>query len=238
MMDFVLVHGGGHGGWCWARLAPLLEAAGHRVWAPTLTGLAERAGELSADTGLDTHIDDVVRVIEGEDLRGVVLVGHSYGGMVVTGVADRVPDRLAWLTFLDAPQPRDGESLAGISPGLAERIGGDEPVCGVPVALTPSVAQCAMFGLTAPADVAWAMAHLTPHPVKAFTDALRLRDEAAMLAVPRATIDCTALLANRPAGLQARARECARQWQVDAPHDLMITHPAEVAACLLALAAA
>ncbi|MDE2404016.1 MAG: alpha/beta hydrolase [Sphingomonadales bacterium] len=236
MSTFVLVHGGGHGGWCWDLLVPLLEAAGHRVLAPTLTGLAERAGELTAETGLDTHIADVVRLFEEEDLRDAILVGHSYGGMVVTGAADRVASRVGWLVYLDAPQPRDGEALASISPGLAERIATIDLEHGIPVALRPSPEQCAMFGLTDPAHVDWALARLTPHPRKAFTDPLVLTDPVRLLALPRATIDCTALLLHRPAILQERARECRRQWRIDAPHDLMITHPAEVAACLLELA--
>jgi hypothetical protein len=91
---YVLVHGGAHGGWCYGRVAPLLRAAGHEVFAPTLTGVGERAHLLSPDIDLDTHIQDVVQVLRYEDLRDVILVGHSYGGMVITGVADRARGRV------------------------------------------------------------------------------------------------------------------------------------------------
>ena len=94
MATYVLVHGGGHGGWCYQRVAPRLRNAGHEVYTPTLTGLGERSHLLSADVDLDMHITDVTAVLHYEDLRDVILVGHSYGGMVVTGVADRASDRV------------------------------------------------------------------------------------------------------------------------------------------------
>ena len=95
MSTFVLVHGAWQGGWCWQRTAPLLERAGHEVHTPTLTGLSNTAHLLSPAVGLDTHIEDIVSYIEAYDLSEVTLVGHSYGGQVITGVADRIPDRLA-----------------------------------------------------------------------------------------------------------------------------------------------
>ena len=115
MATFVLVHGAWHGGWCWQKVIPFLEAAGHEVYAPTLTGLAERASELSPDVGLDTHIQDVVGLLEEKNLHGVILVGHSYGGMVITGVVDQVPERIAHLVYLDTFVPRDGESMVNVS---------------------------------------------------------------------------------------------------------------------------
>src|SRR5262245_7237499 len=111
MATYVLVHGGGHGGWCYQPVARLPAAEGHTVYAPTLTGVGERAHLLSAAVDLDMHIGDVVAVLHYEDLRDVVLVGHSYGGMVITGVADRVPDRIGDLVYLDAATPKNGESL-------------------------------------------------------------------------------------------------------------------------------
>src|SRR4051794_36628721 len=105
MATFVLVHGGSHGGWCWTKLTPLLRTAGHDVFAPTLTGLGERVHLLSRDVGLSTHITDITHVLEYEDLRDVVLVGHSYAGMVITGVAAQIPDRLRHLVYLDACFP-------------------------------------------------------------------------------------------------------------------------------------
>src|SRR5919202_1722005 len=108
---FVLVHGAWHGGWCCRRLIPLLRDAGHEVYAPTLTGLGERSHLLSPAIDLETHVRDVTGVLEYEELTGVVLVGHSYGGMVITGVAEDAAPRLAHLVYLDAFLPRDGECL-------------------------------------------------------------------------------------------------------------------------------
>src|SRR5262245_27897653 len=108
MSTYVLVHGGGHGGWCWQRLARLLRAEGHEVYTPTLTGLGERAHLLSPHIDLDTHIADVVGVLKYEGLTNVILVGHSYGGMVITGVADRALAHVGHLVFLDASIPYDG----------------------------------------------------------------------------------------------------------------------------------
>src|SRR5215469_17869226 len=100
------------------KVIPFLEAAGHAVFAPTLTGLAERAAELSPEVGLDTHIQDIVGLLVDKDLHGVILVGHSYGGMVITGVVDAVPERIAHLVYLDTFVPRDGEAMVDVSPRL------------------------------------------------------------------------------------------------------------------------
>ena len=116
MATFVLAHGAWHGGWCWRKIIPFLEAASHQVYAPSLTGLAERASLLTPDIGLDTHIQDIVGVLEEKNLHDVILVGHSYGAMVITGAVDQVPERIAHLVYLDTFVPRDGESLAASSP--------------------------------------------------------------------------------------------------------------------------
>ncbi|MFP5460645.1 MAG: alpha/beta fold hydrolase [Gammaproteobacteria bacterium] len=104
---FVLVHGAWHGGWCWAEVAARLQSAGHRVFAPTLTGLADRAHLFGAQVGLPTHVEDVTRLIEWERLDGCVLVGHSYAGNVVSGVADRLRERVGHYVYLDAVVPPD-----------------------------------------------------------------------------------------------------------------------------------
>src|SRR3954454_23529514 len=109
-VTFLLVHGAWHGGWCWKNLTPLLRSAGHQVLTPTLTGLGDRAHLLSAEVDLTTHITDVSAVLEYEDLRDVVLVGHSYGGMVIAGVAERARARVAQLVYLDAFLPEDGKA--------------------------------------------------------------------------------------------------------------------------------
>ncbi len=115
MATFVLVHGAWGGGWVWKRVAPLLRAQGHEVFTPTLTGLGERVHLARPEVNLDTHIQDIVNLLQYEDLEGIVLVGWSYGGLVVTGVLDAVPERLAHVVHLDAEVPRDGESEFDIS---------------------------------------------------------------------------------------------------------------------------
>src|SRR5947208_13380542 len=111
MATFVIVHGAWGGAWSWNRIVvPLLRRRGHAVYAVTLTGLGERTHLASPDVTLDTHIQDVVNVLFYEDLTDVILVGHSYGGNVITGVADRDPDRLQQLVYLDAATPSDGQS--------------------------------------------------------------------------------------------------------------------------------
>src|SRR6185312_289139 len=115
-LNFVLVHGAWHGGWCWKRVSPLLRALGHEVFTPTLTGLGERQHLMSPEVGLDTHIKDVLGVLEYEDLHDVILVGHSYAGMVIAGVAEKAAERIAHLVYLDAFVPADGKSLADYQP--------------------------------------------------------------------------------------------------------------------------
>jgi pimeloyl-ACP methyl ester carboxylesterase len=110
MATIVLVHGAWGGGWAWKHVASPLRLHGHEVFTPTLTGLGERVHLASPSTDLDTHIQDIVNLLLYEDLRNVVLVGWSYGGMVITGVLDRIPQRLAHVVYLDAEVPRDGES--------------------------------------------------------------------------------------------------------------------------------
>ena len=111
MSIFVLVHGAWHGGWCYKRVAQLLRKAGHEVYTPTLTGVGERVHLMTPAVTLDTHIQDILNVIRFEELADVVLCGHSYGGMVITGVADKVPDKIRSLVYLDAFVPNRGESL-------------------------------------------------------------------------------------------------------------------------------
>jgi pimeloyl-ACP methyl ester carboxylesterase len=114
--NFVLVHGAWHGGWCWRRVADRLHAKGHRAFTPTLTGVGDRSHLLAESVTLSTHVTDVVNLIRWEELKDVVLVGHSYGGMVVTGVADKVSERIASLVYLDAFVPESGQSMQDLRP--------------------------------------------------------------------------------------------------------------------------
>ena len=114
MATYVICPGCWDGGWQWKEVAALLRGAGHEVYTPTYTGLGERSHLLSRDIDLDTHIQDIVMVLQYEDLKDVILVGHSYGGMVITGVAEKAADSLAHLVYLDAVVPQDGQSLANM----------------------------------------------------------------------------------------------------------------------------
>jgi pimeloyl-ACP methyl ester carboxylesterase len=120
MTDYVLIHGAWHGSWCWARVRRLLAAGAHGVFTPTLTGVGERSHLLSRDVGLDTHIADVANLMIWENLRDVVLVGHSYSGFVARHVADRMPDRIRSLIYLDAFVPENGKTLFDYLPDNGE----------------------------------------------------------------------------------------------------------------------
>jgi pimeloyl-ACP methyl ester carboxylesterase len=109
---FVLVHGGWHGGWCWRRVADLLEKKGHKVFAPTMTGLGERSHLLDAKINLATHVTDIVNVVKWEELSDIVLVGHSYGGLIISGVAEQMREAIGSIVFLDAFVPESGDSVA------------------------------------------------------------------------------------------------------------------------------
>jgi len=234
---FVLVHGGGHGAWCWERLTPLLREAGHQVHTPVLTGVGERFAEVTPDTSLSTHIADVVALIEDDDLTDVVLVGHSYGCMVITGVAGRIPGRIAELVFLDGPHPRYGETLADASPGMREVLGPQvREIDGVKLCLFPDDRTMDIYGLRKPEDVEWARRHLTPHPWNCFVEPLDLEDDAGMRAISRTSIDCLESGARRDPVMNERAKLADRCLEIDTGHDLMITEPRKLADMLLQIA--
>lgn len=199
MASYVLVHGGGHGGWCWQRVARLLRAEGHEVHTPTLTGLGERGHLLTPDVGLATHIADVSNLLTHEDLREVILVGHSYGGVVIAGVAGRVPDRIGQLVYLDAAVIEDGESLAGNTPALMDLHAAQSRVIdGVDLVLWPEdAASRAIYGIEDDADWAWMLPRLRPHPWRTMTDRLQVADPGAAAKIPKTMINCRGTLAKR-----------------------------------------
>lgn len=238
MATFVLVHGGGHGGWCYAKVKRRLERAGHEVFAPSLTGLAERAHLLSPAVDLRLHVDDVVRLLHYWDLRDVVLVGHSYGGMVITGVADRAVDRVGKLVYLDAANPRNHQSLVDVAGPVIEAVRPmGATVDGVELVLLPAPGAGAFYGVTDPDDLAWMDERLTGHPWRCFEQKLDLRDEDALWAIPQYHIVCESTVATRDPALIRRAREEGRFWSVHTGHDLMITEPDAVAQALAEVAA-
>lgn len=233
---YVLVHGGGHGGWCYQPLARIVRSHGHAVHAPTLTGLGERAHLLSSAIDLDLHIEDIVQVLEYEDLRNVILVGHSYGGMVITGVADRAADRIGHLVFLDAATPRNGESLVDIAgPFMMAARAQGRIVDGVELVLFPGTDPLHYYGVKDPGQIEWMKPRLTPHPWKCFEQKLRLDHEAEIRRIPQTHIVCTSTLPGRNRA-QLEALSGGRLWDIDTGHDLMITEPQAVAGMLLRLA--
>lgn len=168
---FVLVHGAWSGGWCYGKVAALLRARGHTVFTPTLTGQGERSHLLTAGVNLTTHITDVVNVVHYEGLGEIVLAGHSYGGMVASGVADRIADRVAALVYLDAFLPEDGQSLFDINiPANTQRFVANAGNHGG-LAVPPPPAS--FFNVNA-ADAARVDALATPFPLAAMAERLSL----------------------------------------------------------------
>ena len=237
MATYVLVHGGGHGAWCWDRVVGPLRGAGHEVHTPALLGVGERAHLVHPGVDLDTHIDEVVDLIRDRDLVDVILVGHSYGGMVITGVADRADERIAQLVYLDAAHPTDGESLVDVA-GEPMRLAreGSRAVDGVELVLWPFPEMGRFFGVTDPDDLAWMQDRLTPHPWRCFEQPLHLRDEAAVRRIPRTNVNCTESLRTSEPDALARQLDAERVWEIDTGHDLMITEAAAVTGMLLQLA--
>jgi pimeloyl-ACP methyl ester carboxylesterase len=217
---FVLVHGAWHGGWCWRKVIPLLTAAGHRVHAPTLTGLGERSHLLTPDVDLDTHIKDVGALFFYEDLHDVVLVGHSYGGMVIAGVAPSVVSRISRVVYLDAFLPDNGKALRDYAPAA----GPDEPW-----RLPPG--RPSRWGVTAPDDVSWMEARLGDHPLKTMTQPVRIESDITRR-VPHTYILCSKSPFFTAAADRARQRGFVSR-ELPAGHDAMVTQPAELAKLLL-----
>jgi pimeloyl-ACP methyl ester carboxylesterase len=235
MATYVLVHGAWVSAWYWQRVTPLLRQAGHTVFAPTFTGMGERSHLLNRDITLDTFVKDIEQVLFYEDLTDVILVGHSFGGTVITAVAERASERIAQLIYLDAEVPRSGESDAGcLLPGTVEfvlqraREHGD----GWLFTTSPS----ATFGVTDPDDQAWIDARLTPQPVVTVTQPIYYGE--AVEALPRHFVAC------RPyepliADIRARIQQDP-SWtyqEIDGGHLVMITRPHDLAECLLTFAA-
>lgn len=234
-MNFVLVHGGWHGAWCWEAVTRILRDAGHEVHTPTLTGLGNRSDILDPEVGLDTHVADVVEVLMGKDLRDVVLVGHSYAGMVISGVADLAVIRLAGLVFLDAFVPEDGESLFDLlRPERRESYvrGAEERGDGWRVPPPPPQA----LGVTGE-EANILAARLTPQPIRTFQQPASLTNPGAR-ALPRTYVHCTkGPLAPSFAPFAARFAGDPG-WgchKLATGHDAMLTAPEEFSDVLLEL---
>jgi pimeloyl-ACP methyl ester carboxylesterase len=227
---FVLLHGAWHGGWVWRRVAPHLREAGYEVLAPTLTGLSERAHLLHPSVGLDTHVQDVVALLDAEDLYDVVLVGHSYAGQVVTGVADQRPHRIRKRVYLDAFVGRDGEAAIDLLPAqVAEHY--RESVAGPGFGWLVPVRSLEVLGVTEPDDLDWLHPRLTPHPWLTYTQPLAL--SGAGDAVPGAFVECTDWM--RVFQPHAERAEAAGWPVLTVPtgHEAMVTAPEALAKALI-----
>jgi pimeloyl-ACP methyl ester carboxylesterase len=231
---FVLVHGAWHGGWCWGRVSPLLRAAGHAVYAPTLTGLGERAHLLAPSVDLQTHVQDIVGVLEYEDLKSVILVGHSYGGMVISGVADRASQHVSQLVYIDAFLPAPGQSVLDlVAPQRSAQfrelaqLEGDGWLVPAP--------QPELYGVVEPADLDWIRPRFGPQPLLSLDQPLDLSDSAPSH-IARAYVACTEYPVFRPFADRARVDPAFRYREIASGHDAMVTHPHELSQILLDLA--
>jgi len=233
MTTFVLVHGAWHGGWCWRRVADRLTLAGHRVLTPTLTGLGERSHLLTPQVDLETHVRDIVGVLRWEDLDEVVLCGHSYGGMVVTGAADREAERVRSLVYLDALLPDDGQTVFDLLlPEGRERFRRTAREQGDGWTIPPVPAE--RFGVADALDRAWVDRLCTPHPMACFEQPLRLTG--AHRAVARRVYVLAAAYDPSPFQAVAARLRADPAWRVHAlptGHDAMVTAPAALAEILL-----
>jgi len=230
-VTFVLVHGAFHGGWCWKKTAEILRSRGRIVCAPSLTGLADRSHLLSPEVGLETHVQDIVSLLEYEDLSDVVLVGHSYAGMVITSVAERAPARLARVVYLDAVIPeKNGERMYDLFPENFRKEDEDWMKQHNETWKLPPDPE-ATFGIEDEKDLLWLRQKLTPHPFKTFTDPIKL-DGAKSKKVPRTYILCEKPATFREFALRAQALG----WEVRSMktgHDAMITRPLELCELLV-----
>jgi pimeloyl-ACP methyl ester carboxylesterase len=235
MATFVVAHGAWSGGWSWRKIRERLRARGHEVFTPTYTGLGERAHLARPEFGLETHVQDVLGVLEYEDLRDLVLLGHSYGGMVATVVADRAPGRIRRLAYLDAFVPRDGQCLFDLvgpeerarRQALIESEGG-----GWRMAPNPPSPD------TSEEDLAWTLPRRAPLAARSFQEPAKLTGAADRL--PKSYIYCTRA---SPGDVFRQFRDRARKegWQcfdIDATHSPNVTAPDALTEILEKIAAA
>jgi len=228
-VTFLVAHGAWSAGWAWKKMHPLLTAAGHRLVTPTYTGLGERTHLADPSNSLETHVQDILGVIHYEDLRNVVLIGHSYGGMVATGVADRAPDRISQLIYLDAFVPRDGQSLFDLVPPEGRDAMRRSVTEGDGWRVRPNPTPPD----TSDADIAWIADRRMAQSIQCFETPVRLVNGETKL--PRTYIYCTRIAPADPFGPFARRAKTEPGWryhEIDASHSPHVTAP-EVLAALL-----
>ncbi len=233
---FVLVHGASHGGWCYERVADRLRARGHRVFTPTLPGLAERSGENSSRRiDLTAHVEDILDVFKREDLDDVILCGHSYGGMVVSGVADKIPDRIRNLVFIDAVVPESGKRMTDyVFPGW--RLLTIMAAVWILGRGSMLIAPPASYFKVNKADRKMVDQRLTPHPIASLLERIRIGDNADRIAnhtyIYATNWGFPAITAQYE---RAKARAGWKVFEVESGHDIMIDAPAELADILSGL---
>jgi len=218
---FLVCHGAWGAGYGWRKMHPLMAAAGHRLITPSYTGLGERSHLAHRDIDLESHITDILQVIKYEDLSDIVLIGHSYGGMVATGVADRARDRIKLLVYLDAFVPKDGQALADLVPPEMRQRMKDSVKAGDGWRVAPNPPS----GDTAPEDLEWIMKHRLPQSLKCFEQPVGLQGE---LTVPRSYIQCMRFADHGPFSQFAKRAKSEAGWrtyEMDASHSPNVTNP-------------
>lgn len=228
MATYVLIHGAWHGGWCWKIVAPALRRAGHEVYAPSLTGLGERKHLAGPQINLDTHIQDVVALMEMEDLEDVVLLGHSYGGMVVTGAADR-SQRVGKLVYLDAFVPENGKCLLDYAvPERAARMKEEGEKTGL---VTPP--PMSLWGLTKPEHLEFVGPREVKHPYGTMSQKIKLSGQ--LSGIPKTFIFCSSPATGSFDQFAAKYRNDPA-WsfhELKTGHDAMLLVPDQLIAILL-----
>jgi hypothetical protein len=234
MATFVIAHGAWSAGWFWKKMHPLLTQRGHRLFTPTYTGIGERSHLAHRGISLESHIEDLLKVLEYEDLRNIVLVGHSYGGMVATGVGDRAWERIAQVIYLDAFVPRDGESVFSLMAentrqafaAAADRDGDGWRLPANP--MPPDVSA---------EDLAWAMPRRVTQPIETFRQPIRLSGKIDQL--PRSYVYCAKFGPGdvfRPFADRARTDPAWRYFEMAASHNPQVTMPEALADLLCGIA--
>lgn len=236
--NYVLAHGSWHGGWCWNEVAQALRAQGHRVFTPSYTGMGDRAHLINKQITIDTFIEDLVQVIQTEELEDVILVGHSFGGIPITGVADRIPEKIAHLVYFDSIVLENGQTAFSNYPKAdadARIAAATKATDGLAVPVPSPLPDA--WGLTAGTpEYDWVVRRLTPHPLSSYTTELTLKNPIGN-GRPKTYINCTepplAVLADSRALVKSQ-----KDWgwvDLAAPHEAHITHPQALTKILLAV---
>jgi pimeloyl-ACP methyl ester carboxylesterase len=229
---FVLVHGAWHGGWCWRHVADMLEQQGHKVFSPTMTGLGERSNQLVKGIDVSTHIVDIENLIAWESLSNIVLVGHSYGGTVINGVAEHMADKIDSIVFLDAFVPENGERIFEKSPPAAR----DAAALAISRGdLSFKAPPASAFGVTGD-DAAWVDSKTTPQPLATFAEAAvytGARDRILRKTFIRASLHNSPTFDANLA--KARADASWATHEIVSGHDVMVVQPQELAKLLLSV---